>query len=619
MKRFFRICYKTLPVLSFVLALGAWGYLYQQEAGFRGSITDLTGYTGNIGAEDVEFGTPGVGVGNEETFSTPTHTGVNQTLTKIYDSHIPIISQAARYVGDFFGTSYTVIAYPYDLITRGPWVDIRAYPTPADAVTAIGSSKKRLLVPTQQTITANLAFNANTTVVAYEDAFLIANGITVTVNGKFMAGNYRVKTGNGTLVFAVGSVSKFNPQWVGAVGDGTTNSTAAFAEIISSMPSIGGDIEVPPGVYLFDDVTLPAYPKVVNLDGGASVFRPYSANTRLFGASTNDVRMGKFGNFTIQAHAGGSTGEAIDMMNMRGTAWSGIGWLSNGAGNFDKGVKLIASTYGCYGNVLERFWVYGQTGPTTLIDFQNGNDANANANANTIRGFFVQGCTTGMTTVINGVRSAQVEVSGCTLQGNTLAIAIIPGDTWNIHDNWFELNSGVDIDPQTVTGGESNSVRLHDNKFFGGSTLTLDGNLRGWKMENNVPDTNLTIVDTSATVTNLIQRGGVFESANVQGRIVWHNIATGGGNWAWLFTATGGPFPGALVLMDVDNTKYPFSVAANCPVNLLSLEATGVRLYEKDLTLIESNKGIVMNNTTYGGVRRCRLNDTGNGWIFEAP
>lgn len=137
-------------------------------------------------------------------------------------------------VEDLVDGGFDITLKPADLITRDPWVDIRAYPTPADAVTAIGGAKKRLLIPTQQTFDADLAFHANTTVVAYEDAFLIANGVTVTINGKFMAGNYRIKTGEGTLVFGAGAVGKIYPEWWGVKADGTTDNVTAFSQVVAS-------------------------------------------------------------------------------------------------------------------------------------------------------------------------------------------------------------------------------------------------------------------------------------------------------------------------------------------------------------------------------------------------
>jgi hypothetical protein len=71
-----------------------------------------------------------------------------------------------------------------------------------------------------------------------------------------------------------------------------------------------------------------------------------------------------------------------------------------------------------------------------------------------------------------------------------------------------------------------------------------------------------------------------------------------------------------MILMDVDNTKYPFCVQDNSDDFALTVEATGVRIGAKDLTMIQTAKGVVM--TTAGGTKRVRLNDAANDTVTEA-
>jgi len=449
------------------------------------------------------------------------------------------------------------------------------------AVIYIGTDAVTLVNDLPEVLFANLVIPVTITFKIDQGAIIDLDAYNLTVSGTLDIGLYQAfnESGVGNVLGLIIS----RPQWWGAIGDDALDDTAAFDSAIAALSTYGGTFKTSPGVYLFDDVELPAFPKVVKIEGGGATYQPFSTNTCLFTAGTNDVRRWVLENCFIKAHASGSTGEAINLMNMRGALVSDIGWFSNGAGNFAIGIKLIASTHGCYGNVLERLSVHDQTGPTTFIDFQNGGIASGNANSNTISNLWVHGQATGMTEVIDGVRSGKVEVSGCTIEGNLLATAIIPGTMWNIHDNWFELNL-LDIDAQTVAGGESNGVSFRDN-FIGGltpgvvSTIDLDANLRGWEIRNNRPEANLVVTDASAHIYNIVQLGSIYELANVQSRFEWHNTAAGGGRWAWLIMAAGGPFPGDLALMDVDNTTYPFIITDKAMTNSLIADATGPRTY----------------------------------------
>lgn len=222
--------YKIISVLSLLGVLGIGGYLVQQEMGFQGDITSLTGYTGKVGDEDVNWGTPGVGVGNEETFSVPTYTGGSTTLTKIYDRDIPIIEQADDYVHEVFmrdsDKSYDVDIFPKDIITQGPWTDARVYSATdlSTIETELGGDgiEHYILLAgvdndTPFTVTGNISFSDNLHFFSLPDSLLIANGVTVTVTGSFSAGLYRVVQGNGTLLIERQAVTALIPQWFGVM------------------------------------------------------------------------------------------------------------------------------------------------------------------------------------------------------------------------------------------------------------------------------------------------------------------------------------------------------------------------------------------------------------------
>lgn len=290
--------FSILGLLAFVWSVGLGIHIWQQERGFRATITDLTGYTGYVGDQDIAWGTPGVGVGAEETFNVPSPTGGVNVLRKIYDEDIPCIGQVNTYVGELFRAAYSAIIYPEDIITAGPWIDSRRYSATdlsvvAAAVNALGSDV-RLIIPTQYQVTSNVTFNDNVHVFAYPDAYLVGAGSTVDHDGSFWAGAYQVCSGNGAMTFERDAVPYIRPVWYGADPEGSGDSTGAIQKAIDAAEL--AHLQIRPlegGQYLISD------PLVIESEidwkgGSLLVSSSYNDSIFHFLTTSGDLRYCKF-------------------------------------------------------------------------------------------------------------------------------------------------------------------------------------------------------------------------------------------------------------------------------------------------------------------------------------
>lgn len=129
---------------------------------------------------------------------------------------------------DFFSGSppSTAIMKPYDLMTKGPWVDARFYGSSKNeltlgvAISTIGSSERTLVIaPGTWTISGSLTFPSNISVFFYQGAkFQVAGGVSVTFGGALVAGPYRIFTGTGTVTVGAKTPLTYS-EWSGTSGD----------------------------------------------------------------------------------------------------------------------------------------------------------------------------------------------------------------------------------------------------------------------------------------------------------------------------------------------------------------------------------------------------------------
>ena len=76
----------------------------------------------------------------------------------------------------------------------------------------------------------------------------VDSGITVTISGVIDAGMYHIFSGAGNTYLNAGSCERVLPQWWGAVGDDSTDCTAAFNAALSAADKVG-TLYVPAGTY----------------------------------------------------------------------------------------------------------------------------------------------------------------------------------------------------------------------------------------------------------------------------------------------------------------------------------------------------------------------------------
>lgn len=145
-----------------------------------------------------------------------------------------------------------------DVVNKGGGIyDVRAYGATGDGVTDDYTS-----ISNAATVAAGqtLEFKAGTykigtnisldeTVLFHEAASLsIDVGVTVTITGTLKAGLYQVFTGAGTVSLSAGACAEVYPEWWGAVGDNSTDCTAAFNSAMTAAQTIGR-LKIPGGIY----------------------------------------------------------------------------------------------------------------------------------------------------------------------------------------------------------------------------------------------------------------------------------------------------------------------------------------------------------------------------------
>jgi hypothetical protein len=107
---------------------------------------------------------------------------------------------------------------------------VTSYATLAAAVSGIGSNRCTVVVQADVTMAASATFPSTATLRVENNSRVTTTGFTLTVNGPREFHDGRVFVGTGTVVLARG-FQPLRPQWWGAVGDGSTDSDAAFASM----------------------------------------------------------------------------------------------------------------------------------------------------------------------------------------------------------------------------------------------------------------------------------------------------------------------------------------------------------------------------------------------------
>jgi len=127
------------------------------------------------------------------------------------------------------------------------------YDSAKDLIDAIGATKNATLVfahsgggnTTTYSFGTSETIPQNIEVVIENGAILaIATGVTLTIDGSFQNGRNSCITlaGTGTVIFDKRFVNYLYPEWWGAIGDDSTNSTTAIQATINCAEAMGGCI-----------------------------------------------------------------------------------------------------------------------------------------------------------------------------------------------------------------------------------------------------------------------------------------------------------------------------------------------------------------------------------------
>lgn len=117
-----------------------------------------------------------------------------------------------------------------DIVTKGPWLDVRAHSSLSAAVAAIGSAKKTLLIPVDQTTTADLVVPANIELLPINGAIINHGTYAFTYSGSTTRWPVaQVLSGSGTVSLGSAANAIRYDEWVGANKDNTAIGHGALA------------------------------------------------------------------------------------------------------------------------------------------------------------------------------------------------------------------------------------------------------------------------------------------------------------------------------------------------------------------------------------------------------
>lgn len=200
-------------------------------------ITELLGYTGPIGREDIQFGK------GDETFSVPTSAGGTVLLTKLPspDAGVRSIVKGVHYpavTGITDQGAASGVDYTSGNLKR--------------VIDDLASSEASIsLPPGDYEIMTNLEIPSNITITLENGAILKPSaGVVLNVGSPaHIKASYRQQIfgGSGSVSFSNGGM--FSARWWGAKGDDTNDDTTALQAAIDAAHDAGGRLYIPAGIY----------------------------------------------------------------------------------------------------------------------------------------------------------------------------------------------------------------------------------------------------------------------------------------------------------------------------------------------------------------------------------
>jgi hypothetical protein len=256
------------------------------------------------------------------------------------------------------------------LFDLGNVVNLGDFPTLQDAIDAIGSDQRTLVVSEAVAVAANTTVPANVSLLFLGEGMLAPGaGVTLTINGPMNAPDAQVFGTDGAVVFGVGRRREVDPRWWGAApgGDATLNTTAfqAAFDAISALPAdttanpkadTGGQVVVSPGQYDIDGEVASDSDAVeligsgiatrINLQGaGRFRFGTYDPVTGKGGAGSRNPKHVRVRDIHIVAAAGHNAGRLIEIPMSHNLVVERVRITSSETTNAISGLYLQAFQY----------------------------------------------------------------------------------------------------------------------------------------------------------------------------------------------------------------------------------------------------------------------------------
>ena len=369
----------------------------------------------------------------------------------------------------------------------------------------------------------------------------------------------------------------------GAVGNGTTNDTAAIQAAIDSLSPNGGTLYMPPGTYLVDSLVFPADPCVINFFGSGinstillmnSPTSPVITSTR---ASANIRSTGnQFRNFSVKANASGSYSNlnhiAIDTVGFDEVVFDHIGFQSNGTGSCGMLFRTAASPQLTYSQVFQNIIVAGQVGPKYVLQTQNnGGGVGSDTNIIAIRDCWIyansnmEACFDMSCVTLYSIMDCELETTG--------NYGIICGALGTMQSNWVEGMTIAPVKFQNTGVGQASTGNTFIANYWSGysGNFNIVAGCGGNSFIGNgggnyayIPATNaevpIIINDKFPTFPTVTQNVG---GTGTLTKVIDVSISKQDGTWESLYTFTP-PAPG----------NYGFSVAAPTPFGITKFNAS---------------------------------------------
>ncbi len=378
-------------------------------------------------------------------------------------------------------------------LNAAPVYDNRDYANLAAAITAIGNTVGELHIWDAETLTASATFPATLGVVIHKGGSIVkAAAYTLTISGPFEAGLYQVFSGFTTVTLS--QVKQVYPQWFGAVGNGTTDDTAAFTAALAAEL---------------------VHPTAGNV-GGGTIFLPVGdykiVGPLAFTARMTDLR-GQVGT-RITADAT-TVNNVIEVTSSPGTD----NYRSLGPFTIEGAAATDAN--GIYSTT-----VFLRTNGVQILDVGGwGLDVFGGGSYGTHYGLIVDNCSAG------GIR---LMVNGSAVQPN-LQVFFNPRVSNNDNYGWFlDTVTNVQVDSGSTEGNEQKALQINHgsgigfhNHYFEGNCATsgavaIDVN----ESESIVFDT-CTIAESSKQIRLGKAVGTVFRDCLLSGNVVIDSNCSG--------------------------------------------------------------------------------------------